>query len=89
MKLVDILIHVHSDVVTFILLPDELYYSWERVGNRMPSSAVMTDHNRVLHIPDVQIMHSGTYKCTVTRENGLSASGTVQVNMVICCNGFA
>ena len=45
----------------------------------MPETAVFSDHNRVLSIPNAELRHRGQYECSVSRENGLSASGMVQV----------
>lgn len=54
-------------------------YEWRREGKQMPERASMEDSNRVLNIPDVKLIDAGTYRCTVTRVNGQSSTGTVQL----------
>ena len=58
---------------------DELSYNWQRVDGLMPSNSYVSDQGRVLNIPDIELPHAGTYKCTCTRLNGQSSSGTVQL----------
>ena len=45
----------------------------------LPNQARLTDHNRVVQIPDVQLYDGGVYRCRVDRTNGGATSKTVQV----------
>ena len=45
----------------------------------LPNQARLTDHNRVVQIPNVQLYDGGVYRCRVDRTNGGATSKTVQV----------
>ena len=45
----------------------------------LPNQTRLTDHNRVVQIPDVQLYDGGVYRCRVDRTNGGATSKTVQV----------
>jgi len=45
----------------------------------MPMSAELSDYNRVLTIRDVQLVHSGTYRCRVQRQLGGETHGDLAV----------
>lgn len=66
----------------------ELIYNWDKVELKdgkvvrvlpLPNQAKVTDHNRVLNIPDVTFYDEGTYRCTVRRVNGQSTSKTINI----------
>ncbi len=45
----------------------------------MPPNYKIEDYGRVLKIPNIEVIHRGDYRCTVTRENGQSSSGIIRV----------
>ena len=45
----------------------------------MPPNYEIEDYGRVLKLPNIEIIHGGDYRCTVTRENGQSSSGIIRV----------
>ncbi len=45
----------------------------------LPNQARLTDHNRVVQIPNVQLYDGGVYRCRVDRTNGGATFKTVQV----------
>ncbi|XP_074644634.1 contactin-like isoform X2 [Tubulanus polymorphus] len=46
---------------------ETLVYRWNRKGG-LPPTARLSDHNRVLIIPNAKLKDQGRYTCTVTRE---------------------
>ena len=65
-----------------------LQYIWDKVEMldgkvvrklELPTHAQLTDHNRVLIIPNVGLYDEGTYRCTVRRVNGQSTFKTVNL----------
>jgi hypothetical protein len=57
-----------SNISDICRLP--LTYSWSRKDYPLPESTVLSDHNRILQIFNVQLEDSGTYYCTVARDSG-------------------
>lgn len=63
---------VRTECVAFSTSIRQLDYRWERIdGNPMPKSAIFSDYNRVMTIPNVQLSHAGTYRCHVARKLGI------------------
>lgn len=62
-------------------LTGSLEYSWSRSNGALPADSRMEDHNRVLIIPNAQLIDAGIYQCTVQRHTGQSTSETVQVSI--------
>ena len=68
----------------FCRLP--LTYIWTRKDYPIPDKKVLSDNNRILEIPDVQLEDEGVYICTVSRTTGdvvhteqpLTVEGTVK-----------
>ena len=60
---------------------DPLIYKWSKIGGPLPLGHRLLDHNRVLYIPDVQVIHSGMYKCTVSRREGLTTHKEIQLSV--------
>jgi hypothetical protein len=58
---------------------EQLLYSWSRIGADMPTGAQFMDYNRVVLINNVQLAHSGTYRCTVSRLRGTGTYGDVSI----------
>jgi len=56
-------------------------YSWSRIDAdaTMPKSAVFSDYNRVVTIRDIQLAHSGTYRCRVQRQLGGETHGDLTI----------
>ena len=47
----------------------------------MPANVYLSEYNRILNIPNVQLIDAGRYQCTCVRLNGQSDSATVQLHV--------
>jgi len=63
----------------FFIVSEIMTYSWSRIGQAMPSSAEFSDYNRVITIRNVQLSHTGTYRCRVQRQLGGETHGDVSI----------
>jgi len=61
------------------IVSEIMTYSWSRIGQAMPSSAEFSDYNRVITIRNVQLSHTGTYRCRVQRQLGGETHGDVTI----------
>lgn len=61
---------------------NELFYSWEKLGGPLPANSEIVDWGRVLLINNIQLVHSGTYRCSVRRWQGQAAQpGDVHIEV--------
>ncbi|KAK3106223.1 hypothetical protein FSP39_015497 [Pinctada imbricata] len=58
---------IYLECLAFGLIP--ITYHWERIGLPMPPKASLSDHNRVLTIPNVELEDTGMYVCHARRKN--------------------
>lgn len=57
-------------------------YNWSRADDPdggLPLGAVISDHNRVLTLPDVTVSDQGVYQCTATNEQSQSRNVTLTI----------
>ena len=72
---------MYNIVFVFFFFSDELFYSWYKVGGSLPGNSILMDHNRVILIQDLELVHAGEYICSVERQNGLETTGSVTLTI--------
>lgn len=74
--------NVRVECVAFATSVNQMAYSWNRTdGKQMPSNVNFTDYNRVMYIPNIQLLHAGRYRCSVSRQLGQWTYGELMLTV--------
>nr|KAG5696570.1 hypothetical protein BaRGS_030438 [Batillaria attramentaria] len=57
------------------------HYSWSREGKPLPEGYRLSDHNRVLTIPDARLEDQGVYTCHVSRSTNARDSKSINLSL--------
>ncbi|XP_059165972.1 contactin-like [Physella acuta] len=63
-----------------------LYYSWKKDNGPLPNKAVISDHGRVVTLPDAQLEDAGNYTCRV--ERGSSGVAEKSLSLIVEAKPF-